>query len=518
MEDLRLYGTRPEPPEAVEVDEATQIANAPLKRNPIQFHAAVDRPSKARDNGSDQNFNWATVTALDRNSGASPMDAWLNQSAVPSAVLAAEVHSRDPVKLEDILVAEEVREIEYFRNVHITTALEPTPPEIDVSAQNGLDVLGFEAQIYYRNITDRYPLLPTYLACRLATANHDRAERLRRKIEGQAKLRVGEMACEYKPFDSGPQFPNSLTATVSDDTPAFAKQPSPSTYKQVNSADLSISGSYPPAAAPCVDGVEQSHKFIRLQKASCTSANNNPKRATLSSQQPSITEIRLLSSTQRKHRCTICDKRFTRPSSLQTHMHSHTGEKPYACDAKGCGRHFTVVSNLRRHRKVHEGDRVPDKEPLTWAPSSPNTPSNPTYPNHDAYELSQLHVPCSNPDLGVWSHEQPDADADDSSSRSSFYASGTEAYRVQSRGQRRASVDSCSSSRNSSLHGYPEHDPREQDPVFLDSDDRVFSDYGHTPPGLPPPPVDLSKRALFGCDICGDLIQADRRKEWQYVH
>ena len=33
------------------------------------------------------------------------------------------------------------------------------------------------------------------------------------------------------------------------------------------------------------------------------------------------------SNTQKKHKCKVCDKRFTRPSSLQTHMYSHTGEK-----------------------------------------------------------------------------------------------------------------------------------------------------------------------------------------------
>lgn len=62
------------------------------------------------------------------------------------------------------------------------------------------------------------------------------------------------------------------------------------------------------------------------------------------------------SSAQKKHKCKVCDKRFTRPSSLQTHMYSHTGEKPFACDVEGCGRHFSVVSNLRRHKKVHKGD------------------------------------------------------------------------------------------------------------------------------------------------------------------
>lgn len=37
------------------------------------------------------------------------------------------------------------------------------------------------------------------------------------------------------------------------------------------------------------------------------------------------------SSSQKKHKCKVCDKRFTRPSSLQTHMYSHTGEKRESC-------------------------------------------------------------------------------------------------------------------------------------------------------------------------------------------
>ncbi|KAI9668992.1 MAG: hypothetical protein M1829_005220 [Trizodia sp. TS-e1964] len=71
---------------------------------------------------------------------------------------------------------------------------------------------------------------------------------------------------------------------------------------------------------------------------------------------------KLPTTCQKRHKCKVCDKRFTRPSSLQTHMYSHTGEKPFSCE---CGRSFSVVSNLRRHRKVHkqEGDaESPDEE------------------------------------------------------------------------------------------------------------------------------------------------------------
>lgn len=65
---------------------------------------------------------------------------------------------------------------------------------------------------------------------------------------------------------------------------------------------------------------------------------------------------KITSNTLKKHKCKVCDKRFTRPSSLQTHMYSHTGEKPFVCNMGGCGRQFSVVSNLRRHQKVHKNE------------------------------------------------------------------------------------------------------------------------------------------------------------------
>ncbi|KAI8085431.1 hypothetical protein BDF21DRAFT_307881, partial [Thamnidium elegans] len=50
--------------------------------------------------------------------------------------------------------------------------------------------------------------------------------------------------------------------------------------------------------------------------------------------------------------CPYCYKKFSRPSSLRIHTYSHTGEKPFVCTEPGCGRHFSVQSNMRRHLRV----------------------------------------------------------------------------------------------------------------------------------------------------------------------
>lgn len=75
------------------------------------------------------------------------------------------------------------------------------------------------------------------------------------------------------------------------------------------------------------------------------------------SRKNSATVHNMTPETAARNRCTICQKQFKRPSSLQTHMYSHTGEKLFKCPWPECAKVFSVKSNMTRHYKLHLKDK-----------------------------------------------------------------------------------------------------------------------------------------------------------------
>ncbi|RDA82856.1 hypothetical protein CP532_6281 [Ophiocordyceps camponoti-leonardi (nom. inval.)] len=71
---------------------------------------------------------------------------------------------------------------------------------------------------------------------------------------------------------------------------------------------------------------------------------------------------------QDRYICQTCNKAFSRPSSLRIHSHSHTGEKPFKCPHAGCGKAFSVRSNMKRHeRGCHSFDAATSRSSISSA-------------------------------------------------------------------------------------------------------------------------------------------------------
>lgn len=66
-------------------------------------------------------------------------------------------------------------------------------------------------------------------------------------------------------------------------------------------------------------------KFENHPTASITTATNF-------NEQVFINSLGKLKTNRKRYDCDQCSKYFTRPSALQTHIYTHTGEKPHGCD------------------------------------------------------------------------------------------------------------------------------------------------------------------------------------------
>ncbi|KAL3313982.1 hypothetical protein Ciccas_007410 [Cichlidogyrus casuarinus] len=60
-------------------------------------------------------------------------------------------------------------------------------------------------------------------------------------------------------------------------------------------------------------------------------------------------------SGEKPFKCGICERRFSQSSSVTTHMRTHNGERPYRC--RVCRKSFSDSSTLTKHMRVHSGEK-----------------------------------------------------------------------------------------------------------------------------------------------------------------
>lgn len=63
------------------------------------------------------------------------------------------------------------------------------------------------------------------------------------------------------------------------------------------------------------------------------------------------------SSSPSEIKCKVCHRVFPREKSLQAHLRTHTGERPYTCDYPGCSKRFTQSGQLKTHQRLHAGEK-----------------------------------------------------------------------------------------------------------------------------------------------------------------
>ena len=85
-----------------------------------------------------------------------------------------------------------------------------------------------------------------------------------------------------------------------------------------------------------------------IKKEAVQVPNEKKKRSKPTKASTSATSGEKKESKPKKHACTLCPKKFTRPAELQRHIRVHTGEKPFKCEL--CHQGFRRKDHLTSER------------------------------------------------------------------------------------------------------------------------------------------------------------------------
>uniref|UniRef100_A0A8C6WIE7 C2H2-type domain-containing protein n=1 Tax=Neogobius melanostomus TaxID=47308 RepID=A0A8C6WIE7_9GOBI len=91
---------------------------------------------------------------------------------------------------------------------------------------------------------------------------------------------------------------------------------------------------------------------------------------------------------QKKHQCSVCNKRFGDKSKLQRHIRVHTGDKPFRCSS--CEKAFTQKVTLDKHMRTHTGEK-----PFTCPTCETKFARDSTLKNHMRTHTGEKPYSCS---------------------------------------------------------------------------------------------------------------------------
>ncbi|EXJ84194.1 hypothetical protein A1O3_04861 [Capronia epimyces CBS 606.96] len=562
VEDAEVFGHRPLPGNLVgedllgvnAVEPSQQDMNAPdmdrgaTEPSNIPFLAVKASPSNGSDHASHFPVAEDTGQASDNTSplhfgpiggrdhdeepatGAAPIMRWLQDTSPPEQSTSLLERQREKDQAQQRALEQEANNLEAIRNVFISNA--PCPPPDHELASEGMP---FGARIYYRNIIDRYPDVPKYLARRLAEANWNRANRL-------AKVKFPNLA-------------NFEEYWREDDT--WADESSASTWGEINILQ---------SPADCDPSEREMH---RLEAKLAQTINEEGPYERHQHQCtdcfttfPAIRLLRLHQvlkhSSPGKHTCLECPSSFEDERLYYYHWHlehSDIANTCPICPAKAQDRH-----SLEEHiQKEHENSicaaffqkedpeaaesaagRTDDGAPLS--PKSAVQTADGIPPMQSEHPKSSDLIQKSESALAKlfgWNldvllkglekrpaTEEPPSQKAPSGWEEAHYPYIADAMRSRVHnetapdywtGSRRRHSRSASlySSRNSSLHGSDQFDAREQSMIIYNpvSD----SDGGEFDFQLPSPPVPLGAITRFICDICGKELEIRRKRDWRSV-
>lgn len=472
---------------------------------------------------------------------ASQLDTWLTESSsAPSGRLNIAYESLGGRNGELDEREREEKEIEFFRNVHISPApnSEPDKPkeETNVLFAEVTRDLGVSGLIYYRNIIDRFPLVPDFLARRLAKANCQRAERL----ESQRRIEKETVNMKSLGVSNGnlpePSGVDSLPKPQKSPSPFPKSQPLDSAYTPVPTLQpqtTPLRGILREPSAETSPGPETCSIDVSGKKAERDKSGNQVEGKELKTKE--TTSGRLSRFVEHLNDANSSPDNRKRPNfvpykgATEEILKFMKGHKLSQEDTKNLPDGFNGVPDSIETVDLDKNTQSNGVPPLI----SPESP-----PPGKRRKLSGLFSPpvkkcerCRRLSFRC-SMEKPKCARCLKSGRSCTYEnllkekSEKSALKSNRPASARRRGSSISSDVNDSLHGTQAHDPYEQDPLFTMAPGSHSSNESHRSMELnllltlPHPLVEFPKTEWkeplsFNCDICGDSVVVGKRREWK---